>query len=74
MTKTRKSNKKSKLKKRIKKRRSVTKTTCKRFLQKKISINMKEWKEGKYKSQKQALAVSYSQTRKKYPTCKKWFL
>lgn len=36
----------------------------KKYLQKKIAINMKKWKYDKrYKSQKQALAVSYSQTR-----------
>jgi len=37
---------------------------CKKYLQNKISINMKKWKYDKrFKSQKQALAVSYSQTR-----------
>jgi hypothetical protein len=35
----------------------------KKYLQKKIRINMKEWKEGRWKSQQQALAVSYSETR-----------
>ena len=36
----------------------------KKYLQKKIAINMKKWKYDKrYKSQKQALAVSYSQTK-----------
>lgn len=33
------------------------------YLQKKIKINMKEWKKGRWVSQKQALAVSYSQAR-----------
>ncbi len=33
------------------------------YLQKKIKKNMKEWKAGRWVSQKQALAVSYSQTR-----------
>lgn len=37
------------------------------YLQKKIKENMREWKEGRWVSQKQALAVSYSQARKKYP-------
>jgi len=35
----------------------------KKYLQKKIKRNMKEWKEGRWKSQQQALAVSYSETR-----------
>jgi hypothetical protein len=36
---------------------------CKSYLQKKIKINMRKWKDGRWKSQKQALAVSYSQMR-----------
>lgn len=43
---------------------------CKKYLQKKIKINMHEYKKGRFVSRKQALAVSYSQTRKKYPRCK----
>jgi hypothetical protein len=35
----------------------------KTYLQKKIKQNMKEWKAGRWVSQKQALAVSYSQAR-----------
>jgi hypothetical protein len=35
----------------------------KKYLQKKITENMKEWKKGRWVSQKQALAVSYSETR-----------
>ena len=35
----------------------------KKYLQKKIAENMKEWKRGRWVSQKQALAVSYSETR-----------
>jgi len=38
----------------------------KKYLKHKITKNMKEWKKGKWVSQKQALAVSYSQTRKHY--------
>lgn len=38
----------------------------KKYLNHKISKNMKEWKKGRWVSQKQALAVSYSQTRKHY--------
>jgi hypothetical protein len=42
---------------------------CQDFLSEKIVENMKEYKEGKYVSRKQALAVSYSQVKKKYPEC-----
>lgn len=42
---------------------------CSRFLKKKIGINMREYKEGRFKSPSQAIAVSYSQMRKKFPNC-----
>ena len=41
---------------------------CKALLQKKIKINMGERKERNW-SVPQAIAISYSQIRKKYPTC-----
>lgn len=44
---------------------------CKHKLQEKIKINMAEYKTGRWVSPKQAIAVSYSQIRKKYPSCKK---
>ena len=34
---------------------------------------MSEYKRGRYKSHKQALAVSYSQAKKKYPRCRSVF-
>lgn len=43
----------------------------KRYLQSKVKKNMKEWKNGRWASQKQALAVSYSQTREHYKKIKK---
>lgn len=43
---------------------------CNSFLQKKIKINIKEYKKGRYKTPKQAIAVSYKQTSKKFPKCK----
>lgn len=43
---------------------------CKRELQKKIRINIDEYKTGRWVSPKQAVAVSYSQTRRKFPECK----
>lgn len=45
------------------------KSPCKTFLKEKIRENMKEYKQGRFSSPKQAIAVSYSQTRKKYPNC-----
>jgi hypothetical protein len=58
-------------KKRSKRVSNVNK--CKKYLQKKIRINMSEYKNGRYVSRKQALAVSYSQTKKKYPRCRSVF-
>ena len=43
---------------------------CQKALSNKIKINMKEYKSGRYKSRKQAIAVSYSQTQKSHPECK----
>lgn len=43
---------------------------CKKKLQDKIRINMEEYHEGRWVSPKQAIAVSYSQVRKKYPECR----
>lgn len=44
---------------------------CKKLLQKKIEINMKEYKDNKrWKSPKQAIAVSYAQAHKINPKCK----
>jgi hypothetical protein len=37
-----------------------------KFLQNKIKFNINQYKKGKYKSKKQALAVSYSQANYKY--------
>jgi hypothetical protein len=45
---------------------------CKELLSEKIAQNMREYKEGKYVSRKQSLAVSYSQIKKKYPECSKF--
>lgn len=39
--------------------------TCKEFLKYKIGINMHE-----FPNKKQALAISYAQTRKMFPNCK----
>jgi len=53
------------------KRKSRSKSRCKGYLQSKIRINMNEYKSGRFKSRAQAVAVSYSQVRKKHPACKR---
>jgi hypothetical protein len=52
-------------------RKSKRSSDCKKKLQKKIRINMTEYKSGRYSSRAQALAVSYAQVKKKYPKCKR---
>ena len=49
------------------------KRSCQTKLKNKIRINMAEYKKGRFSSRKQALAVSYAQVKKKYPSCKKYF-
>jgi hypothetical protein len=56
-------------KKRSYKRNSSTR--CKNLLKKKIEINIKEYKKGRYVSRAQAVAVSYSQIKKKHPACRR---
>jgi hypothetical protein len=46
---------------------------CKNLLKKKIGINLNEYKDGIFKSRKQAIAVSYNQVKKIRPSCKKYF-
>ena len=54
------------------KRRSKNRSKCKKYLQDKIRINMDEYKNmDRYVSRAQAIAVSYSQTIKKHPRCKR---
>ena len=67
---------KSKNKRRSKnygKKRSKTLGKCRKYLGKKIGINMSEYKRGRWVSPKQAIAVSYSETLKKFPSCKRFF-
>jgi hypothetical protein len=71
----RKSKKRSsrrKSKKRSSKRKSKKRSKCKTYLQDKISINMNEYKSGRYVSRQQAIAVAYSQVGKKHPHCKRF--
>jgi hypothetical protein len=75
-----KSKKYSRKKSRSPKRKSIksksrvrTKSACNQLLKKKIRKNMDEYKSGRYKSRQQALAVSYSQTKKLSPYCSRYF-
>ena len=43
---------------------------CQNFLKKIIQKNLKKYKEGGYSSSRQAVAVSYSMTKRKFPNCK----
>jgi hypothetical protein len=52
-------------------KRKRSKSKCKKYLQKKIAINMNEYKTGRYKTRSQAIAVSYKQVGKKHPACKR---
>lgn len=63
---------KSKTKKRSYRKR-LTKVECNKLLREKISINLDEFKDGLYKSREQAIAVSYSQVKKKHPSCGRYF-
>jgi len=47
--------------------------TCAELLKEKIRTNLAEYKKGKYVSPLQAIAVSYSQLRARYPSCKQVF-
>jgi hypothetical protein len=69
-----KNNKKKISSKRISRRKhSSIKSFCRSKLSKKIAINLREMKSGnkRIKSPKQAIAISYSQIKKKYPKCVK---
>ena len=71
-SKKKKTVKKSKKKKSVKKSKTktskYTKKKCQSLLSKKIKLNSR-----KFSNHKQAIAVSYSQIKKKYPRCKKHF-
>ena len=51
--------------------KTKTKSKCKKYLQKKIGININEFKNGLYVSKSQAIAVAYSQVLTKHPSCKR---
>jgi hypothetical protein len=64
--------KKSRSRSTSRKRRDI-KGLCKKRLQKKIEINVKEYESGRFVSRAQAIAVSYSQINKKFPECRKYY-
>ena len=51
----------------------LSKKYCKDKLNSKIKINMDEMKKGRYSSRQQAIAVSYSQVKNRFPMCAKIF-
>jgi hypothetical protein len=51
--------------------RKVGRGKCKGYLKSKIRTNIEEYKQGRYKSRAQAVAVSYSQVMKKHPSCRR---
>jgi hypothetical protein len=53
--------------------KSKSRADCKKRLSEKIRINMDELEAGRFSSRAQAVAVSYSQVNKKYPSCRKYF-
>ncbi len=69
---SRKSSKKQSQKRSKSPKPFYTNNRCQGLLKKKISINMKEYKTGKFVSRPQAVAVSYSQVRKSFPRCNKF--
>ena len=68
--KSRKSSRKSRKSK--KKSMSKNERRCKNLLKEKIGKNIKEYKQGIFKSIKQAIAVSYNQVKKMIPSCDKY--
>ena len=54
-------------------RKSPQEKKCRKMLAKKIAINMEEYRQGRFLYPKQAVAVSYSQVKKKSPKCRKYF-
>lgn len=45
-------------------------TMCQNYLKSIIKKSLKKYKDGKYKSSRQAIAISYSLTKRKFPSCK----
>jgi hypothetical protein len=54
-------------------RKQLSRDKCNELLREKIKINLDEFKDGVFKSRQQAIAVSYSQVKKKHPSCSRYF-
>ena len=67
-SKSRKASRRKSKSRKTSKRKYTTKKVCNDFLKEKISINM-----GEFPTRVQAIAVSYSQTNKKFPKCSRFF-
>lgn len=52
---------------------SAEEQKCREYLYQKMQENIAEFELGRYSSKSQAFAVSYAQTKKKYPNCAKYF-
>ena len=72
---SKKSSKKSskKVSKKSSKQLLRKKEECNDFLKEKIRANIQEYKDGRFSSRQQAVAVSYSQVRKASPHCRRYF-
>ena len=53
-------------------RKSKKYKECQQNVSKKIAINIDEFKEGRYASKSQAIAVAYAQVKKRHPECEKY--
>jgi len=53
--------------------KSKNRRSCQDYLRKKVRKNIDEYKGGRYTSRQQAIAVSYAQTKKKHPSCSRFF-
>jgi hypothetical protein len=59
--------------KRSRKNRSASSIKCRKYVSDKIRKTMHEYKKGRYSSRKQAIAVAFSMSRKKYPKCSRYY-
>lgn len=65
--------KQTKRPKKTSKQITFTKKVCQGLVSSKIKVNMEELKQGRYASPEQAIAVSISQVKDKFPRCKRFY-
>ena len=53
-------------------RKSYTKKQCRAYLSRKIRENMHELKRGRWANRSQCIAVSFSQTQRRFPGCSRF--